>query len=139
MKFVVLGLYAIGFLLQLAGAYGLIQDVLTSISNMRQLKVDLAEADDTAREHRRKIDEIRNKPRGFGLDVVMAKMTDSLGEAAVEQTGPAPAVQRKALLRYVTAQNDISDRRRWVPVGLLLAGLLVGFVGNVLSLYIPSQ
>jgi hypothetical protein len=36
----------------------------------------------------------------------------------------------------VRSQNDISDRRRWIAVGLLLVGLLVGFVGNVLSLYL---
>ena len=38
-------------------------------------------------------------------------------------------------MKYVTAQNDISDRRRWTAVALLLGGLLVGFVGNALSLY----
>jgi hypothetical protein len=30
----------------------------------------------------------------------------------------------------------MSKPRRWVPVGLLLGGLVVGFVGNVLSLYL---
>ncbi len=54
---------------------------------------------------------------------------------AVDQTGPAPAIQRRALLKYVTAQNDISNRRRWGAVVLLLLGLVVGLVGNVLSLY----
>jgi hypothetical protein len=39
------------------------------------------------------------------------------------------------MVKYVTAQNDISDRRRWTAVALLSGGLLVGFVGNALSLY----
>lgn len=40
-----------------------------------------------------------------------------------------------ALVKYVTAQNDISNFRRWGAVALLLGGLVVGFVCNVLSLY----
>lgn len=53
---------------------------------------------------------------------------------AVWQTGPAQARQREALVAWVRAQNDISDYRRWIAVGLLLGGLVVGFVGNVVSL-----
>ena len=136
MKVAVLVLYVVAFVLQLAGAYGVIQDVRTGIGNMRLFKSDLTDAEEAAHEHRQMIAEVRNKPRGYGLDAAMAKLTDSIGEAAVEQTGRAPAVQRRALLKYVTAQNDISTPRRWVPVWLLLVGLLVGFVGNVLSLYI---
>jgi hypothetical protein len=49
--------------------------------------------------------------------------------------GPALQLQRDALLAYLTNQNDISDRRRWTAVGLLLGGLVVGFIGNV-SLYL---
>jgi hypothetical protein len=51
------------------------------------------------------------------------------------QVGPALQLQRDALLAYLTNQNDISDRRRWTAVGLLLGGLVVGFIGNV-SLYL---
>jgi hypothetical protein len=50
------------------------------------------------------------------------------GEQFVDQTGPAAAGQRRALVKYVTAQNDISDRRRWSAVGLLLGGLVGGFI-----------
>jgi hypothetical protein len=64
----------------------------------------------------------------------MERLADA-GEQFVDQTGPAAATQRRALVKYVTAQNDISDRRRWTSVGLLLGGLFVGFVGNVLSVY----
>jgi hypothetical protein len=60
--------------------------------------------------------------------------TASQREAWVWQLGPAGKLQRDAVLTYVNAQNDISDRHRWGAVGLLLVGLLVGFVGNVLSL-----
>jgi len=51
----------------------------------------------------------------------------------VNQTGPAAAKEREALVKYVTAQNEISDCRRWTAVGLLLGGLVVGFLGNALS------
>jgi hypothetical protein len=38
------------------------------------------------------------------------------------------------LVKWVRAQNDISDCRRWTAVVLLLGGLLVGLVANVVSL-----
>jgi hypothetical protein len=123
----------------MAAAIGVIQDVRASIANMRQLKTGLADAEEAAEEHRRKIALLRDKPRGFGLDKVMARMANNMGEAAVQQTGPAAAKQRKALMEYVTAQNDVSAWRRWVPVGLSLGGLVVGFVGNALSLYVPGS
>ncbi|WP_204080383.1 hypothetical protein [Mycobacterium riyadhense] len=135
MKVAALVFYIVGFALQMVGAYLVIQDVRTSIGNMRRLKSGLADADEAAAEHRRQITEMANKPRPFGLDVAMSQLADLLADVAVEQTGPAAAKQRRALLTYVTAQNDISDRRRWVAVGLLLGGLVVGFVGNVLSLF----
>lgn len=134
MKIASLVVYGLAFLLQMAGAFGVIQDVRTSIGNMQQLKLDLADAEETAQEHRRSIAHVRDRPRRYGLDRAMATIADKLGDAAVEQTGPAPAKQRRALLKYVTAQNDISSRRRWGAVGLLLGGLVLGFVGNVLSL-----
>lgn len=136
MKTAVLVLYVVAFILQLVGAFGVIQDVRASVGNMLRLKTDLAEADAAAEDHRQKIATVRNKPRDYGLDRLMASIADSVGEVAVERTGPAPVVQRKALLRYVTSQNDLSGPRRWVPVWLLLGGLVIGFIGNVLSLYL---
>jgi hypothetical protein len=135
MKNAALVLYAVAFALQMAGAVGVILDVRTSIGNMRQLKSDLAEAEDVAERHRLQIGELRDNPRPFGLDLLMSRLADNLGEAAIDQTGPAPAVQRRALLKYVTAQNDISNRRRWGAVGLLLGGVVLGFAGNVVSLF----
>jgi hypothetical protein len=44
MKLAVLVLYIVAFALQMAGAVGVIRDVLTSIRNMRQLKDDLTDA-----------------------------------------------------------------------------------------------
>jgi hypothetical protein len=133
MKVAALVLYAVAFLMQMAGAYVVVQDVRTSIRNMRQLKDDLTEAEASADEHRRQIAKLRSKPRGYGLQQAMERLTDTLGEAAVDQTGPAQAVQRRALVKYVTAQNDISNGKRWTAVWLLLLGLLVGFAGNVVS------
>lgn len=135
MKCAVFTLYVVAFLLQAAGATGVIQDVLTSIRNMRQLKVDLTDAEVAADEHRRQIAEIRDRAGARGLQKATARLAEATGERFVDQTGPAAAIQRKALVKYVTSQNDISDFRRWGAVGLLLGGLVVGFVGNVLSLY----
>ncbi|MGH3968461.1 MAG: hypothetical protein ACRDTV_10220 [Mycobacterium sp.] len=135
MKCAVLILYVVAFLLQMTGAAGVIQDVRTSIRNMRQLKVDLTDAEAAADEHRRQIAEIRDRPGAVGLQKVTARLAEVTGERFVDQTGPAPAIQRRALVKHVTAQNDISSLRRWGAVGLLLGGLVVGFIGNVLSLY----
>ncbi|ABK65594.1 hypothetical protein MAV101_11330 [Mycobacterium avium subsp. hominissuis 101] len=134
-KTATLVLYGCAFLLQALGAIGVIRDVRTSIRNMRQLKADLIDAEATADEHRRKIEVGRQRQRNYVLQQAYGRLADALGEAAVDQTGPAAAQQRRALVKYVTAQNDISDRRRWAAVYLLLGGLVLGFVGNVVSLF----
>jgi hypothetical protein len=133
MKVAALVLYVVAFGLQMAGAVGVIREVRTSVRNMRQLKVDLTDAEAAADEHRQRIEQFRERPRRFGQQA--AEALAAAGEQFVDQTGPAAAVQRRALVKYVTAQNNISDRRRWTAVGLLLGGLVLGFVGNVLSLY----
>ena len=55
MKTIVLGVYAVAFLLQISGAILVIQDALASRRDMRQLKLDLADAEAAADDHRRKI------------------------------------------------------------------------------------
>ncbi|MCV7442030.1 hypothetical protein H7K33_07320 [Mycobacterium paraense] len=134
MKTATLVPYALAFVLQMAGAAGVVQDVRISIRNMRQFKDDLTEAKAAADEHSRQIATIRDRPGARGLQRVTAQIAAATGERWVDQTGPGAAAQRRAVVKYVTAQNDISDRRRWFAVGLLLLGLVVGFIGNVLSL-----
>ncbi len=124
-KIAALVLYALAFTLQMTGAVGVIQDVRTSVRNMRHFKDDLTDAEAAADEHREQIEQLRGGPLG--------RLAEAR-EHFVTQTGPAAAKERKALVKYVTAQNDISDCRRWTAVGLLLAGLFLGFVGNILSL-----
>lgn len=127
MKLAALILYGVAFLLQLAGAWGVIRDARTGIRNMGQFKVDLAAADDKADEHREVL-----RTRGHDL---IRRADASQREAWVWQVGPAGKLQRDAVLNYVNAQNDISNRRRWTAVSLLVGGLVLGFVGNMLSLY----
>ncbi|OBI08550.1 hypothetical protein A5714_01900 [Mycobacterium sp. E2462] len=122
MKIAALGLCALAFALQMAGAYLVIRDVLTSRTNMRIFNDGLDEADRLAEDHAARA---KHAP------------TPSWAQAsrlAVWQIGPAQARQREALVAWVRAQNDICDRRRWIAVALLLGGLVVGFVGNVISL-----
>lgn len=135
MTIAALVLYVVGFVLQLLGAVGVIQDALTGRSNMRAFKGDLDAAEQEADHHRQLQTEIRNKPRGFGLDRVMRNVVDSVGEAAIDQTSRSQAMQRRAVVKYVRAQNDISDHRRWTAVALLVVGAVVGFVGNLIALY----
>lgn len=127
MKLAALALYGTAFLLQVAGDKGLVRAVRTGIRNMRQFEVALSTADEKAVEHCQVMDNTYN-------EYVQASSANQR-EAWNWQTGPAGKLQRDAVVKYVTAQNDISDRRRWTAVGLLLSGLVLGFVGNVLSLY----
>lgn len=128
-------LYVLAFLLELFGAIGVIQDVRTSIGNMRQLKSDLTDAEAAADEHRRQIEKVRNKARDPRFQQAMDQLAGVAQERFVDQTGPAAAIQRRALVTYVTAQNNISDLRRWGAVALLLLGLGLGFLGNVVALH----
>lgn len=127
MKIACLVLYAVAFALQLVGAIGVIQDVRTSIANMGKFKTDLAAADDRAVEHRKVMD-------GSGNEF-MRRTPAADGDAWVWQVGPAGRLQRDAVVNYVNAQNDVSNRRRWGAVWLLLGGLFVGFVGNIVSVF----
>jgi hypothetical protein len=128
-------LYTAGFLLQLLGAVGVIQEALTSRSNMRVFRGELDEAEQEAERHRQLQKEIRDKPRDYGLDRIMEKLVDSVGEAAIDRISKAQAMQRRAVVKYVRAQDDISGRRRWTAVLLLVLGVVVGFVGNLVALY----
>ena len=129
-KVAVLILYVVAFALQLTGAGLVIQDVRTSIRNTRQLRNDLAAANQAAEEHRRSIEKGPAHIAAFGR--ALGDQTEKI----IWQLGPAGAKQREAVVRYANAQNEASDIRRWIGVGLLLGGLVVGFVGNVWSLYL---
>ncbi|OBK02669.1 hypothetical protein [Mycobacterium sp. 1245852.3] len=122
MKIAALVLYALASAFQMAGAYLVIRDVLTSRANMRAFNDGLDNADRLAEAHAARA--------AHAPTPAIAEVT----RLAVWQVGPAQARQRETLVAWVRAQNDISDRRRWIAVGLLLSGLVVGFVGNVLSL-----
>jgi hypothetical protein len=122
-------LYGFAFLLQAAGAWGVISDVRASIRNMRQLKADLTGADNETDAHAQRI-------RDFGGSGPRAgKRLAANADEYAEHVGPGATAQRKAVLTYVTAQNNVSDCRRWTAVGLLVVGVVVGFAGNAASLY----
>ena len=48
-----------------------------------------------------------------------------------------PEIRQKALADLATARN-INPWLRWTPVGFLIAGVILGFVGNELSLHVPA-
>ena len=120
-------LYTVGFLLQLLGAAGVIQDVVTSVRNMHGFKADLLAADEKAHEHR---DVMEKSANDF-----IRQSTPAQRETYLWQLGPAAKMQRDAVVRYVTAQNDISSWRRWGAVGLLVLGVVIAFGGNLVALY----
>jgi hypothetical protein len=123
MTIAALVLYAVAFVLQLAGAVLVIQDVLTSRRNIRAFNVGLDDADEMARSHEARADHAPTP--GWAAATRLA----------ARQIGPATVREREALTTWVRAQNDMSDRRRWTAVGLLLGGVVVGFVGSVVALF----
>ena len=50
-----------------------------------------------------------------------------------------PHFKEPVLADWITAENAISDRRRWAPVVVLLLGFGLGFAGNILALYVPAN
>lgn len=107
----VLVLYVVGFLLQLVGAIGVIQDVRQSIRNTRQLRADLAAANQAADEHRRSIEQGPEHVAALGR--ALGERTDQV----IWQLGPAGARQRQAVVNWATAQNEASSARRWTRSG----------------------
>jgi hypothetical protein len=47
-----------------------------------------------------------------------------------------PEIRQQELGDLATAQN-INAWLRWTPVGFLILGVILGFLGNELSLHIP--
>jgi hypothetical protein len=133
MKTAVLVLYIAAFVLQLVGAGGVIQDVRQSLRNGRKLRDDLADAKRVADEHRNAIQQ------GPAIVAEFGRRLGNKTEQLIQQVGPASLRQREALVAYTTAQNDVSDLRRWGAVTLLVVGVVLAFAGNALSLYIPSH
>jgi F0F1-type ATP synthase membrane subunit b/b' len=133
MKIAVLVLYMVAFVFQLLGAAGVIQDVRQSLRNARKLRDDLADAERVADEHRNAIQQ------GPAIVAELGRRLGNQAEQIIRQLGPASLRERQALVAYNTAQNDVSDLRRWGAVALLVLGVVLGFAGNVLSLYIPNH
>lgn len=55
-------------------------------------------------------------------------------EGLVQQVGPGAAAERKALRDFLEKQFPGNGRLTWVGVGLLLAGITVGYVANMLAI-----
>lgn len=72
---------------------------------------------------------IRMRRWPVGATCASSKQT---GAERSRLAGPSPL---KKLQKYATAENDISDVRRWTAVGLLVGGLPLGAVANVVALY----
>lgn len=49
-----------------------------------------------------------------------------------------PENKQAAIAKWVRSEYAMSDFRRFAPVGVLLLGVLVGFVGNIMALHIST-
>ncbi|MBN7304342.1 hypothetical protein IUQ79_20815 [Mycobacteroides abscessus subsp. bolletii] len=124
-------LYTVAFLMQAIGVVGVAHDVFASIRRTRKFRIALLEAEVEAAEHR-----VRLSKMEAGNPVVAA-VAASLPQEAKElmiHQGPAGVRRLQAVVDDVLAQNDSSDRERWIAVGLVVGGIVVGFLGNLLSL-----
>jgi hypothetical protein len=95
---------------------------------VRKIKADIAAAEARAEEH-------RNVIANSDHNEFIARMSAEQRQLAVQRFGPAGQMTRDAAIAYATAHIDISELRRWGAVAVLLVGVVLGFVGNMLSLY----
>ncbi len=128
---IVAGFYTVAFVMQAIGVIGVAYDVLASIRRARKFRAALVEAEGEAVEHRNRL--AKREAESPIVAAVAANLPPEAKELMLHQ-GPAGVRRLQAVVDDVLAQNDSTDRERWVAVGLVVGGIFVGFLGNLLSL-----
>lgn len=123
-------LLIVAFVLAIIGAWGVIGDVRHAIASTRQLGADLANAERLLSEQHQSMNRGAPLAQAFYTRLGQVQMDE-----VFRQVGPTARAQREALVAFTRRSNEVSDRKRWASVGLLLAGITLNFVANILSLY----
>jgi len=50
-----------------------------------------------------------------------------------------PHFKEPAIAQWIKSEYSLSDLRRFAPIVVLLLGVILGFLGNALALYIPAS
>lgn len=127
-------LHSLAFVAQIIGGALVVTETVTTLRNVRALRTGLIAAEATKQEHRESFKQIPTSIPGVGggrisLPRVSAEMQDRI----VEQVGPGAAAERTALRKFLEGQFPGDRRWVWLGVGLLFAGIVLGYVANMLS------
>ncbi|WP_143548881.1 hypothetical protein [Rhodococcus sp. ACS1] len=135
MRVVVYLLSTFAFVLQLAGAVLVVLDVKQAQDNVTTFKQRLDEANSKKEEHLQQMAAQSGRAvRGWrGGSIHLPTIPEQARGPLADQIGPSSMIERRALTEFVAAQYAISKVRRWSGVGLLFAGLAIGYVASMLS------
>ncbi|MFD4182785.1 hypothetical protein, partial [Rhodococcus sp. NPDC058514] len=75
----------------------------------------------------------RSVPVFGGGSIRLPTIVPAAREALADQIGPSSKIERQALTEFVQAQFAISKARTWSGIGLLVVGVITGYLANMLS------
>lgn len=129
-------LHSAALLLQLFGALLVVLEIRSTLSNFGDFRDALSKAEEKKDEHREALNkESGGYVPGFGGGYIRKPVfSPEVIEGAVQQAGPGAAMERQALRDFVARQFTESPLRRWLGVGLVVIGSLVGYAANIVGL-----
>ena len=129
-------LHTAAFLAQIAGAVLVINEARQTLTNIQVLKsgLDVAETEKDKHQQALKSQRPQSIPGFNGGTIQLPVINPDAHEGLVQQVGPGAAAERKALRDFLEMQFPGNGRLTWVGVGLLLAGITVGYVANMLAI-----
>lgn len=127
-------LHSVAFLAQLAGGYLVAHEAVTTLCNVRALRDGLNAAESAKEEHLASLRKIPDSVPGFGGGrISLPRIPVQAHEGIVEQLGPGAAAERTALRKFLEGQFPGDRKFVWLGVGLLVGGIVAGYVANMLS------
>lgn len=127
-------LHSLAFVAQIIGGALVVTETVTTLRNVRALRTGLIAAEAAKQEHRESFSRVPTSVPGFGGGrISLPRVSAEMQEQLVEQVGPGAAAERAALRQFLEGQFPGDRRWVWLGVGLLLAGIVLGYVANMLS------
>lgn len=127
-------LHSLAFVAQIIGGALVVIETATTLRNVRSLRTDLIAAEAAKQDHRESFSRVPTSVPGFGGGrISLPRVSVEMQEQLVEQVGPGAAAERAALRKFLEGQFPGDRRWVWLGVGLLLAGIVFGYVANMLS------
>ena len=127
-------LHSLAFVAQIIGGALVVTETVTTLRNVRALRTSLIAAEAAKQEHRESFSRVPTSMPGFGGGrISLPRVPAGVQEQLVEQVGPGAAAGRAALGRFLEGQFPGDRRWVWLGAGLLLAGIVFGYIANMLS------